>query len=207
MLVEMAADGGDDRRAVGALSYPVLLDRSRRAAAWLATRSGRAVGLVDVNSEAAPIALFGAAMAGLPFAPLNYRWSDDQLRRSVERLAPAVLIVGDDVVDRVTGIDGIDVVTRAEFLDALDGVTPIEGSGEETDSPAVLLFTSGTAGDPKVAVLRHDNLVSYIFGSVEFMGANPDEAALASVPPYHIAGIAGVLSAVYHGRRIVQLAA
>jgi len=205
MLVEMAAEGGDDRSAVGALTYPALLDRSRRAAAWLSDRPARAVGLVDVNSEAAPIALFGAAMAGLPFAPLNYRWSDDQLRRAVERLVPAVLIVGEDVVDRVAGIEGAEVTTRAEFLRALDDVTPIEGSGEETEEPAVLLFTSGTAGDPKVAVLHHDNLVSYIFGSVEFMGATEDEANLVSVPPYHIAGIAGLLSSLYAGRRIVQL--
>src|SRR5579862_2949234 len=205
MLVEMAADGGDDRLAVGALTYPALLDRSRRAAAWLSDRPARAVGLVDVNSEAAPIALFGAAMAGLPFAPLNYRWSDEQLRRAVERLVPAVLIVGEDVVDRVAGIEGAEVLTRSDFLRALDEATPIEGSGEETDEPAVLLFTSGTAGDPKVAVLHHDNLVSYIFGSVEFMGAMEDEANLVSVPPYHIAGIAGLLSSLYAGRRIVQL--
>ncbi len=42
---------------------------------------------------------------------------------------------------------------------------------------AVLLFTSGTTGEPKAAVLRHKHLVSYILGSVEFMGAGEDEAS------------------------------
>jgi acyl-CoA synthetase (AMP-forming)/AMP-acid ligase II len=69
----------------------------------------------------------------------------------------------------------------------------------------VLLFTSGTSGDPKVAVLKHDNLVSYILGTVEFMGADPDDVQLVSVPPYHIAGIANLLSNVYAGRRIILL--
>jgi len=69
MLVEMAGEGGDDRLAVGRLSYAGLLDRVRRGAAWLALRPGVNVGLVDVNSEAGPIALFGAAAAGRPFAP------------------------------------------------------------------------------------------------------------------------------------------
>jgi acyl-CoA synthetase (AMP-forming)/AMP-acid ligase II len=69
----------------------------------------------------------------------------------------------------------------------------------------VLLFTSGTTGEPKAAVLRHRHLVSYVLSTVEFMGAGPDEAALVSVPPYHVAGISAILSSVYSGRRVVQL--
>jgi acyl-CoA synthetase (AMP-forming)/AMP-acid ligase II len=68
-----------------------------------------------------------------------------------------------------------------------------------------LLFTSGTTGAPKAAVLRHKHLVSYILGSVEFGSASAEEAALVSVPPYHVAGIAAIASSVYAGRRIVQL--
>ena len=37
---------------------------------------------------------------------------------------------------------------------------------------AVLLFTSGTTGEPKAAMLRHKHLVSYILGSVEFASAD-----------------------------------
>ena len=40
---------------------------------------------------------------------------------------------------------------------------------------AVPARAAGTSGDPKVALLRHDNLVSYILGTVEFMGADEDE--------------------------------
>ena len=75
----------------------------------------------------------------------------------------------------------------------------------DPDDLAVLLFTSGTTGSQKSAVLRHKHLVSYILGSVEFMGAGEDEATLVSVPPYHIAGVAAMLSSIYAGRRIVQL--
>ena len=62
----------------------------------------------------------------------------------------------------------------------------------DPDAIAILLFTSGTTGAPKAAVLRHKHLVSYILGSVEFGGAGEDEAALVSVPPYHIAGMAAI---------------
>ena len=70
---------------------------------------------------------------------------------------------------------------------------------------AVLLFTSGTTGEPKAAMLRHKHLVSYILGSVEFASADEKEASLVCVPPYHIAGIAAILSSVYSGRHVVQL--
>ena len=71
----------------------------------------------------------------------------------------------------------------------------------------MLLFTSGTTSEPKAAVLRHRHLVSYIISSVEFLGCAPDEAQLICVPPYHIAGVAAVLSSLYAGRRIMYLPA
>src|SRR5204863_3193905 len=70
---------------------------------------------------------------------------------------------------------------------------------------AVLLFTSGTTGEPKAAVLRHRHLASYVIGAVEFMNAEEDEAALVAVPPYHIAGVSAVLTNVFGGRRVVYL--
>ncbi|MFD0661523.1 class I adenylate-forming enzyme family protein [Thermocatellispora tengchongensis] len=73
------------------------------------------------------------------------------------------------------------------------------------DSVAVLLMTSGTTAAPKSAVLRHRNLAAYIFGSVEFAAASETDAALVSVPPYHIAAVANALSNIYSGRRIVYL--
>jgi acyl-CoA synthetase (AMP-forming)/AMP-acid ligase II len=86
-----------------------------------------------------------------------------------------------------------------------DQGTPSPDWAMDPDDIAILLFTSGTTGAPKAAVLRHKHLVSYIFNSVEFMGAGADECTIISVPPYHIAGMAAILSSVYSGRRIIQL--
>ena len=64
---------------------------------------------------------------------------------------------------------------------------------------AVLLYTSGTTAAPKAAVLRHRHLTSYVITSVEFVGADETDATLVSVPPYHVAGVANVVSNIYAG--------
>jgi acyl-CoA synthetase (AMP-forming)/AMP-acid ligase II len=197
----MVADSIGNRVAVGSLTYTQLFER---AVAGSKQVSDRLIA-VDINSDAVPIGLFSAALAGVPYVPVNYRLSDDQLRAIVERAAPGTAIVDPDVVARLDGIDGLRVIDRPSFLDSVTSVVERSDAPSDPEAIAVLLFTSGTTGTPKAAVLRHSHLTSYVLGTVEFLGADPDDAALISVPPYHIAGLAAVLSSVYGGRRIVYL--
>jgi fatty-acyl-CoA synthase len=209
MLLEMAADGFGDRVAIGdrhhGLSYRELLHRARGAARCFEQSSAENIVLLDLNSEVVPIALFGAALAGKPFVPLNYRLADDRLRSLLGRTAPSLVIVGPDAFGRVPEVAGLEVLTTARFLELSQGEPPALVGPTDPELIAVLLFTSGTTGEPKAAVLRHRHLTSYVISSVEFMGAGEDEATLVSVPSYHIAGISAVLSSVYCGRRIVYL--
>jgi acyl-CoA synthetase (AMP-forming)/AMP-acid ligase II len=163
--------------------------------------------LVDENSLAVPLGLFGAAIAGKPFVPLNYRLADDRLRSILERTSPATVLAGDGVAERIDGVPGLTVVERADFLMGTEdeSIEPTDGWGCDPEDTAVLLFTSGTTGEPKAAVLRHRNLAAYLISSVEFGAAATDEATIVSVPPYHIAAVSSVLSTTYAGRRVVQL--
>src|SRR5918996_26436 len=105
LLLQMAADGMADRAALGPQAHPVtmaeLASRARRAGAAFASHEGARVALVDLNSDAVPVALFGAALAGKPFVPINYRLADEQLRAIVQRTAPATVIVGEGVAERL----------------------------------------------------------------------------------------------------------
>ncbi len=209
MLLEMAAEGMPERVAVGSRSdgvtYGELLDRARRGAAVIAASGVERVGFVGANSEILPVLVFATAVAGVPFAPLNYRLGDDRLRAVASRISPA-LVVADREGERLAGIEGVEVLDRPQLEVELADAAPMSEAAALPDEPAVWLFTSGTTGEPKAAILRHRHLAAYVLTTLEFMSAGPEEAALVSVPPYHIAGLAAVLSSTYVGRRIVYLA-
>jgi len=212
LLLDMIADAAPDRPALGRKAEGVTFAEARRqaryGAAWLEALGGTNVAFIGLNGPALPIALFASGMLARPFSPLNYRLPDADLRKLLARTAPSVAIVDDDMVPRLGEADGVTIVSRSAFEAAcrVHGDCDAEFLDADHDI-AVLLFTSGTTGEPKAAILRHRNLTSYVISTVDFLGAEEDEAALVSVPPYHIAGISAVLTGVYSGRRIVHLEA
>jgi acyl-CoA synthetase (AMP-forming)/AMP-acid ligase II len=209
VLLEMAAARFGPREALrcgdARWSYQELF-----AAAGAAARSVRGAGvrhaaLLDVTSPAAAIALFAAAWAGVPFAPLSYRLTDAELDALLARLQP-VWLATDRARAAVAGARaGVFALPREALLATPQPAPAAPDWPDDGDAIALLLFTSGTTGAPKAAVLRHRHLVSYVLGSVEFGAAGEDEATLVAVPPYHVAGMASILTSVYAGRRLVQL--
>jgi fatty-acyl-CoA synthase len=187
MLLEMAADGFGDRVAVGTrpggLTYAALRDRATGIAATLGA-DPTTVALLGETSALVPATLFGATWAGAAYAPLNYRLPAEARDELLTRLAP-VVVANDSWLQ-------VDADPTRPFVD-------------EPTRPAVLLFTSGTTAAPKAATLSHEQLTAYIFNTVEFGAADEDEAVLVAVPPFHIAGVAAVLSSTYAGRRLVPL--
>jgi long-chain acyl-CoA synthetase len=209
MLLEMAADTYGDRIALTCadhrISYTELLAAARHVAAQVQGSGVSYLGHLAVSSPAAPIGLFAAAIAGVPYVPMNYRLTAEEISALLARIEPALLVADTDYVSKPTIPAGITVIDRGAFVaDALSGGGAIDAVAGEEDV-AVQLFTSGTTGQPKAAILRHANLFSYIIGSVDFASAEEEESTLVSVPPYHIAGVSAVMSSIYAGRRIVQL--
>ena len=206
LLLEMAASGHGDRTAArhgdDQLTYEQLLRSAWAAAASL--EDARHLVYVGTNGLAYPIGLFGAAAAGIPFIPLNYRLADEQID-SLLRHHDDVVVVADEGIDARLRDLGHRVVSRSDFVNAaIAGADPGDAS-LDGDDIALLLYTSGTTAAPKAAVLRHRHLASYVIGSVEFGAAEESDAVLVCVPPYHIAGVANLLSNTYLGRRIVYL--
>ncbi len=214
MLLEMASSGMGDRVAItngdDSMTYQQLFDAAGAAGAKARGAGAEYFAMLDESSLAFPIALFGAAWSGIPFVPLNYRLSGDELDALLTRVEPSILLCEPEREEALARREKSNPFarhdclshTRSEGADRLDPEWSMD-----PDEIAILLFTSGTTGAPKAAVLRHQHIVSYILSTVEFMSAEEDAAQLVCVPPYHIAGIASLASSVYSGRRIVQLPA
>jgi acyl-CoA synthetase (AMP-forming)/AMP-acid ligase II len=91
-----------------------------------------------------------------------------------------------------------------DFLAAAREAEPV-AEFADPEAVAIVLFTSGTTSQPKAVELTHNNLTSYVTGTVEFESAAASDAALICVPPYHIAGVGAALSNLYAGRKMVYL--
>ena len=192
LILDMALAGHPERVAVvcpGArLSYADIDRLSRGVAARLVAQGNKALVYVGTSAPALPVSVFAAARAGVPFIPLNYRLSPDRLDALLADHPDALVVRAADDVESLT-----------------DDPEDAPDAPSDEDLPAVLLYTSGTTAAPKAAVLRHRHLMAYLFGTVEFGGAAEDEAALVTVPPYHVAGVTNLVSNMYAGRRIVYL--
>ncbi|WP_204804614.1 class I adenylate-forming enzyme family protein [Mycobacterium riyadhense] len=205
LLLEMTACSNPDRTAIvsGDIRWTTqqLSDLADGGAGVITASNARHVAYVGSGGAMLPLLIFASARAGLAFTPINYRLSRDGIQSLIERL-PQPLVVVDSRYRRMVG-DG-PLVVSDDFLASAHSAKPA-AEFADPDSVAVVLFTSGTTAQPKAVELTHNNLTSYVTGTVEFDSAAPTDAALICVPPYHIAGVGAALSNLYAGRKMVYL--
>ncbi|GEL21223.1 AMP-dependent ligase [Pseudonocardia sulfidoxydans NBRC 16205] len=208
LLLELMAERDGTRAALGPrdgdATYDVLVAGSLRIATAIRRSGARSVAFVGLNGPPVPQLLFGSAAAGVPFVPLNYRLPGEVLAGLLGRLDRPLVIADEGCAPALA--PHVDVVHREAvwIAGAIGDNEPTEVAAAP-DGPAVVLFTSGTTARPKAVELGHDNLTSYVLGTVDLASASPDDATLVAVPPYHVAGVGATLSNVYSGRRLVYL--
>src|SRR4051794_41484989 len=91
MVLEMAADGLGDRRAVGDLTFADVRAAARAVAARVRSTDPPLTTLASLlpNGDHLPAALFGACWAGVSYAPLNFRLPEPARAELLARLEPA----------------------------------------------------------------------------------------------------------------------
>jgi acyl-CoA synthetase (AMP-forming)/AMP-acid ligase II len=204
LILDMTSGALGGRIALGGradgLTYGDLAAAADGGAAVLRASEARSVAFVGLNGPVLPALMFAAARAGVPLTPLNYRLPAEQLRTLLAELDNPYVVADRACREAVTA----DTVSE-EWVPLALSTAPTDTAPVDDDSPAVVLFTSGTTSKPKGVVLRHSHLLSYVLETVEFGSADDTDAVLVSVPPYHIAGVGSVLSNLYAGRRMTYL--
>jgi len=166
-------------------SYAELIDRAMRLAGGLRARgvdAGDRVGLVAAPGVVAVAAIHGVRLAGAILVPVDRRLPAEPMAELLRR-ARVRLVLRDDA--------------DLDVLDALDG-PPLAQPRSDAD-PAVLVYTSGTTGPPKGAMLTGTNLRASAEAWIRFLGAGPRDAWLATLPLNHVAGIGMVIRAALAG--------
>src|SRR5580693_8622886 len=213
LVLEMAVSSNPDRTAIVSgdtrLTTQQLSDLADGGAGIIAGSNASHVAYVGTGGAMLPLLIFASARAGLAFTPVNYRLSAEGIKTLIARLPDPLVVVDSRYRDELGGLDGLDgvakqVIASDEFLAQARDAEPA-AEFADPDSIGIVLFTSGTTSQPKAVELTHNNLTSYVTGTVEFGSAEPTDAALICVPPYHIAGVGAALSNLYAGRKMVYL--
>lgn len=222
-LVAEAAEAVGDRKALvesggRTLTWAELEDQVARVATGLGEAgflAGHRVMIVVGNSIEFVTAYLGALRAQAVAVPVNPRSTADELSRTIadsgSRLvivdAQAVAAVRQAVADldtaptiAVTGVDPEgDEMTYAALC--ADHVTPVPAL-PDPERLAALLYTSGTSGRPRAAMLSHRALLANIeqVAAVEPPMMHGDDVVLGVLPLFHVYGLNAVLGSVLRTR-------
>src|SRR5262245_3869405 len=190
----------DQVRSFGALDA-----RATRLARALAARgvtAGDRVAALLPNGLELVETYFGVMRLGAICVPLNTRLAAPAVvallaHSGAKRLSVASelskLAAGGAVAERLVVGDGYEAALAAASDAPLDVVVPDE-------APAVIMYTSGTTGRPKGAVLTHRNLMlNSLNGMIEQRISGEDEVWLAGLPLFHIGALNGILPYVMTG--------
>ncbi|KUL45474.1 acyl-CoA synthetase [Streptomyces regalis] len=181
-----------------AISYAELYTRTTRLAHALRARGlrrGDRIAYLGPNHPSFLETLFAAGTLGAVFVPLNTRLAGPEIAYQLSDSGAKILVYGPSHAGLVAGLPGsTDVRTYLE-VGAEYEATLAEAPDEPIDEPVaaddtcLILYTSGTTGRPKGAMLSHANAT---WNAVNFLidkDLHADERALVSAPLFHIAGL------------------
>jgi O-succinylbenzoic acid--CoA ligase len=204
----------------GALGYRALETRTARIAGGLAQAGiapGQRVAMLIGNRFAFVETLLACQRIGAVTVPLNPRQPAPEIAYALNQCAAAGLVFDAELARNLPDPAETPTVRRrwsaygdagAERYEALADSPPAEPVPVDEEAPAILVYTSGTTGRPKGAMLTHLNIVHSALHFAHSMGFAPGDRSLLAVPASHVTGlIANIATALLRGGTIVVLRA
>lgn len=215
MLADLVREFGRTRPGAPALSWGgstlsfADLDRRSSQAANALTaagvRAGQRVAVLDRNSPAFFELMFGCSKIGAVLVGLNWRLSAPEIASILADADVAGLLVGQDLVGVVAGAAAPWTVVMGQgyeaWLGAASAVDPaVPGS---TDDVVLQLYSSGTTGRPKGAMITHANLAYTVTLAAKAWAMSAASVNLVPSPLFHIGGAGYGLTTLSQGGHTV----
>ncbi len=204
------------------LTYGDAASASRRLAQGLIERglaAGDRVAVVSRNSIEMVLLYFAAARAGVVPVPLNHRLAPPEWRYIIDDACARVLFAAGDYVDAIDGLRAglssierlvaLDGAGRAGWEDYREWMTAAPGdvSGRDVrpEDDVYQMYTSGTTGHPKGAVLTHRAVIANAAQIASACDGRPGERSLVVAPLFHAAAVPSTFAPIFWGGSLVIL--
>jgi acyl-CoA synthetase (AMP-forming)/AMP-acid ligase II len=192
------------------------VNRLANALAARGVKRGDNVALLMYNRMEVVEAFFGCQKLGATPVPVNFRLVQAELDYILANSEAVGIIADSQLATRAAAahasVDGVrfhlavgDVPEGAEpYEDALAAASPEAPDVVVQESDlAFLMYTSGTTGRPKGAMLSHQNLWAHTTMWIHELGATADDVWLSGLPLFHIGGVNGVLPFIFLGGTVI----
>jgi fatty-acyl-CoA synthase len=190
---------GDASWTFGQLHREVLsLARGLRG---LGVRPGDRVAYLGPNHPVFLTTLFAAGMLGAVIVPVNFRLTEPEIRYQLTDSGASVLVHDAPGAAAAAAVAGIRhcIAVQAGPGEAAEGTVSYAdlpaGEGHLPDicvqagDPCLIMYTSGTTGKPKGAVLSHGNVIWNCLNVLVDTDLTADEVTLVATPLFHAAGL------------------
>ena len=184
--------------------YADLEARASRAAGALTDLGVKPGDRVVTQTDKTPEALalyLGCLKVGAVYVPLNTAYTAAEIEYFLSDSRPSLLVCDPSgMVDSAVPTETLDASgggSFAERMDAADALKPTVSRA--ADDIAAIVYTSGTTGRPKGAMLTHRNLASNARTLCEAWGWRSDDVLLHALPIFHVHGLFVALHCVFVG--------
>ncbi|MFW2589433.1 class I adenylate-forming enzyme family protein [Sagittula sp. SSi028] len=181
-------------------------------AANLLTKNGVSKGdrvlIVGENCLSMPVLINAASRIGAWAVPVNARMSAAEIERIRGHAKPALVAYTSHVSAEAAAHAGDATPCPTGFgaLHLAQGSPDPEPAEDTAEDPAILLYTTGTTGDPKGVMLSHANLLFAAKASCDLRDLTDADHIYGGLPLTHVFGVASMMMAAAHCGAMIQLA-
>ena len=186
------------------------VDETAGRLAALGIEKGDHVGMLMSTQLLSVCLLHAAQRLGLRLVPLNTRLTAAELAAQIDHSDLAMVVCGADTEQLAVEAVGSTPIASVddpqwEEVQSFRAVEPedVEPVDWELDDPQLMVFTSGSTGQPKAVVLTMGNLLASATASGFRLGVLPDDRWLLTLSLYHVGGIAPIFRSTLYGTAVV----